>query len=115
MIVGIVLPSRLESTRLSQKALRPIAGVPLVVRAWQQAIQVRNANWVLVATDSPLIAAVVSNVGGKSMITASTIQSGTERLAAVDDLLDQKSGCVCELSRRRAFSNPRMLRRAIHS
>ena len=47
----IIIPARLASTRLPEKALADLAGKPLVARVWARAM-VAGAESVHVATDS---------------------------------------------------------------
>lgn len=82
----IVIPARLESTRLPEKALADVCGKPLVVRVLERAWKSR-AGSTHVATDSPRIAEVVREAGGQVLLTRPEHASGTERLAeAVDQL-----------------------------
>lgn len=90
MKVGIVIPSRLGSTRLPEKALTPIRGVPLVIRTLRQAQRVKGADWVRVATDSDRIASLVEAHGGLAVLTPSEISSGTDRVAQVDRQLGKE-------------------------
>ncbi|MFN2334868.1 MAG: 3-deoxy-manno-octulosonate cytidylyltransferase [Wenzhouxiangellaceae bacterium] len=78
--VHILIPARLESTRLPEKALADIAGLPLIVRVWQRASKA-GALSVRVVTDSRRIAAAVEQAGGEVVMTAAEHQSGTARLA----------------------------------
>ena len=50
----VILPARLKSTRLPEKALLPIDGKPMIVRAAENAARSR-ASRVVVATDDPRI------------------------------------------------------------
>jgi 3-deoxy-D-manno-octulosonate cytidylyltransferase len=78
-----VVPARYGSSRLPAKALAEIAGVPMVVRVWRQASQAKSVARVIVATDDERIAAPVRAAGGEAMLTASTHESGTDRIAEV--------------------------------
>jgi 3-deoxy-manno-octulosonate cytidylyltransferase (CMP-KDO synthetase) len=78
----VVIPSRLGSTRLPNKALLDVAGKPLVVRCLQAA-QRASAREVLVATDDERIAQVVREAGGDVQLTRADHPSGTDRLAEV--------------------------------
>ncbi len=77
----ILIPSRLESTRLPNKALLPIGGIPMVVRVMQQAMQCQEIVDVFVCTDNQLIANEVERAGGKVIMTASHHINGTTRIA----------------------------------
>lgn len=78
----VVIPARYASSRLPAKALREIAGVPLVVHAWRRAMEA-GALEVLVATDDARIVAAVEAAGGLAVMTSEACASGTDRLAEV--------------------------------
>lgn len=78
----IVIPARLRSSRLPEKALADLGGKPLVVRVWEQAMR-SGAEEVWVATDDERIAAVVRTAGGNALLTSPDHPSGTDRLAEV--------------------------------
>jgi len=77
------VPARYGSSRLPAKALAEIDGVPMVVRVWQQASKAKSLLRVVVATDDERIAAPVRAAGGTAIMTATTHQSGTDRIAEV--------------------------------
>lgn len=76
----IIIPARLASTRLPEKALADLGGKPLVVRVWARALAA-GAESVNVATDSPRIADAVRAAGGQVVMTAADHDSGTSRLS----------------------------------
>jgi 3-deoxy-manno-octulosonate cytidylyltransferase (CMP-KDO synthetase) len=78
-----IIPARFDSTRLPGKALAEIGGVPMIVRVWRQTRQARSLERVIVATDDERIARTIREVGGEAEMTASTHQSGTDRIAEV--------------------------------
>ncbi len=78
-----VIPARFASTRLPGKALAEIGGVPMIVRVWQQARKAQLLERVLIATDDERIAQAVLRAGGEVEMTASSHQSGTDRIAEV--------------------------------
>jgi 3-deoxy-manno-octulosonate cytidylyltransferase (CMP-KDO synthetase) len=75
----ILIPARLDSSRLPQKALAEIDGVPLVVHTLNQALA-SGAESVHVATDSDAIAKAVLAANGQVIMTSSEHRSGTDRL-----------------------------------
>ena len=77
----IIIPARLASTRLPNKPLADIMGKPMIVRVFEQAKKA-NLGEVIVACDSPEIAEVINNVGGKAIITDANLPSGTDRIFA---------------------------------
>ncbi len=82
----VVIPARLSSSRLPNKAMADIAGVPMVVRTAQRAEQ-SQASSVYVATDDASIYDAVSHHGFNALLTRTDHPSGTDRLAeAVEQL-----------------------------
>ena len=77
----ILIPARLDSSRLDRKMLADLEGEPLIVRTWQQALTSRLADTVVVATDSQEIAAVLKARGAEVVMTSPTASCGTERIA----------------------------------
>ncbi|HLS16246.1 MAG TPA: 3-deoxy-manno-octulosonate cytidylyltransferase [Paenalcaligenes sp.] len=82
----VLIPARLESTRLENKMLQDLQGVPLVVRTAQQA-QKSAAQAVYIATDNAQIAAVARAHGIDHVMTRSH-ETGTDRLAEAAHILD---------------------------
>ena len=82
----VLIPARLASTRLPDKPLADIAGVPMVVRVAQRAEQSEAAQ-VVVAADSPRIADACSRHGVRAVLTRSDHPSGSDRLAEACELL----------------------------
>jgi 3-deoxy-manno-octulosonate cytidylyltransferase (CMP-KDO synthetase) len=83
----IVIPSRLGATRLPRKPLADIAGEPMIVPVWRRAAEA-GAGEVVVATDTPEIAAAVEAAGGRAVITRSDHQSGSDRIFEAVEKLD---------------------------
>jgi 3-deoxy-manno-octulosonate cytidylyltransferase (CMP-KDO synthetase) len=82
-----VIPSRYGAERFPGKPLHPLAGVPMVVRVFEQARRARRVDLVLVATDDGRIARAVEEAGGRAVLTEPALPSGTDRVwAAVEDL-----------------------------
>lgn len=82
----VIIPARLASTRLPDKALADIGGKPMITRVLDQAAQ-SGASRVVVATDSEVIAEVVRNAGGEACLTSSEHPSGTDRLQEAASVL----------------------------
>lgn len=76
----VAIPARYGSTRLPGKPLRPIAGVPMVVRVAQRAQQA-GASQVVVATDDERIADALATQDVDVCMTRSDHASGSDRLA----------------------------------
>ncbi len=78
-----VIPARLGSSRLPRKPLRLLAGEPLVLRVVRRLTGFGACDRVVVATDAMEIASVVRAAGFEAVLTATTHESGTERIAEV--------------------------------
>lgn len=75
----IVIPARLQATRLPGKPLADIAGEAMVVHVWRRAMESR-AGRVLVATDCENVRDAVEQAGGEAVITRGDHDSGTDRI-----------------------------------
>lgn|SRR5690625_272155 len=82
----VLIPARLESSRLENKMLCDIQGVPLVIRTAKQA-QKSAAKKVFIATDSDKIAQTASQYGIASIRTQQH-QTGTDRIAEAASQLE---------------------------
>ena len=75
----IVIPARMQATRLPGKPMVDINGRPMIVRVWQQAV-LANAGQVIVATDAPEIIGAVRAAGGQAVLTRADHVSGSDRV-----------------------------------
>ena len=82
----VLVPARLASTRLPNKPLADIAGLPMIVRVAQRAAQ-SSARAVVVAADHANIVAACSAHGIRAVLTRSDHATGSDRLAEACTLL----------------------------
>ena len=82
----VIVPARLASTRLPNKPLADIHGLPMVVRVAQRAA-LSNASQVVVAADSIEIVQACQAHGVRAMLTQVDHPSGSDRLAEASALL----------------------------
>ncbi len=75
----VAIPARLKATRLPDKPLADINGLPMIVHVWQRAMAARIGR-VIVATDSPEIAAVIRAAGGEAVMTRDDHTTGSDRI-----------------------------------
>ena len=80
MSFTVLIPARLASTRLPDKPLADIGGLPMVVRVAQRAER-SGAAQVVVAADSRRIADACSAHGVRAVLTREDHPSGSDRLA----------------------------------
>lgn len=86
MKFDVIIPARYASTRLPGKALRVLAGRPMLEHVHLRA-QESGASRVVIATDDERIAHAARNFGAEVCMTSAQHCSGTERLAEVVQLL----------------------------
>jgi 3-deoxy-manno-octulosonate cytidylyltransferase (CMP-KDO synthetase) len=86
-----IIPARLDSVRLPNKLLLPLAGKPLILRTVEQAKKARNVSRVIVATDSKEILRVVEESGNEAVLTSEKHQSGSDRIAEVAENLAENA------------------------
>ena len=80
MSFSVIIPARLASTRLPNKPLADIGGLPMVVRVAQRAAM-SHAQQVVVAADDPSIVAACTRYGVRALLTRVDHASGSDRLA----------------------------------
>lgn len=80
----VIIPARLQSTRLPEKPLADLAGKPLIVRVYERILPLRQLGaQIVVATDSLRIAEVCQSQQIPVEMTSESHQSGTDRCAEV--------------------------------
>jgi 3-deoxy-manno-octulosonate cytidylyltransferase (CMP-KDO synthetase) len=103
-IIGLI-PSRLNSKRLSKKPLLLIDGLPMIVHTAKRAMMSKSLKKVIVCTDSDLIIKICKLHGIESMITSKRHLNGTERIAEVSKKI--KSDLVIDIQGDEPFIDPR--------
>jgi 3-deoxy-manno-octulosonate cytidylyltransferase (CMP-KDO synthetase) len=79
----VVIPARYASTRFPGKPLALLKGIPVIQHVYQNSLNSRLADDVIVATDSETIFEKVLSFGGKAVMTSGDHVSGTDRIAEV--------------------------------
>jgi 3-deoxy-manno-octulosonate cytidylyltransferase (CMP-KDO synthetase) len=76
----IVIPARLESTRLPHKPLQDLGGVPLIIRVYNNLETLRSLGArTIIATDSELVVEACEKHNAEVVLTSPDHQSGTDR------------------------------------
>src|SRR5262252_5176133 len=75
----VVIPARMQSTRLPGKPLADINGMPMIAHVWRRAMEA-NVGRVVVASDSQDINAVIRAAGGEAVLTRLNHASGSDRV-----------------------------------
>src|SRR5438067_9748381 len=83
----VMIPARLAATRLPNKPLAEIAGVPMIVHVWRRAVAAEIGP-VVVACGNPEIAAIIERAGGRAVMTDPDLPTGSDRIHAALTALD---------------------------
>ncbi len=90
MTASVIIPARFGSTRFAAKILASDTGKPLVQHVVEQARKCKRVRKVIVATDDRRIVEALRPFGTKTVMTAATHQSGTDRIAEVARGMDDE-------------------------
>ncbi|MBX7248545.1 MAG: 3-deoxy-manno-octulosonate cytidylyltransferase [Caulobacteraceae bacterium] len=83
----VVIPARMAATRLPDKPLADIGGLPMIVRALRQAEAAAVGPVVVAAGDQAIVEAVEA-AGGRAVLTDPDLPSGSDRVLAALDAVD---------------------------
>ncbi len=83
----LLIPARMSSSRLPNKPLADIAGLPMIVRVWARAVAA-GLGPVVVAAGEPEIVAAVQKAGGQAVLTDPDLPSGSDRIWAALGAVD---------------------------
>jgi 3-deoxy-manno-octulosonate cytidylyltransferase (CMP-KDO synthetase) len=86
----VLIPARMAATRLPDKPLADIGGVPMIVRVLRRAEA--SGLPAAVAAGDPEIVAAVEAAGGRAVLTDAALPSGSDRIRAALHALDP-GGC----------------------
>ncbi len=90
----IIIPSRMASTRFPGKPLVKIKGIPMIQRVWQQAISCEIGD-VFVACSEKEVYDLISDLGGKAIMTDPNLPSGTDRIYSAFKQIKNLSQSEC--------------------
>lgn len=106
---SVLIPARMASSRLPEKPLADIAGLPMVVRVAQRAL-LSQATQVVVAADDQRIVDACEAHGVQAILTRSDHASGSDRLAeACEQLGLDGSDCVVNVQGDEPLINPQLI------
>jgi 3-deoxy-manno-octulosonate cytidylyltransferase (CMP-KDO synthetase) len=83
----VLIPARLAASRLPNKPLALIAGVPMIVHVWRRAVAAAVGP-VIVACGDQVIAETIERAGGRAVVTDPALPTGSDRIQAAITLLD---------------------------
>ncbi|MEZ5935234.1 MAG: 3-deoxy-manno-octulosonate cytidylyltransferase [Alphaproteobacteria bacterium] len=85
--VIVLIPARLASSRLPDKPLADIGGLPMIVQVWQRAMEADVGRVVVAAGDRAIVDAVTEH-GGEAVMTDPDLPSGSDRITAAINEID---------------------------
>jgi 3-deoxy-manno-octulosonate cytidylyltransferase (CMP-KDO synthetase) len=109
----IVIPARLNSSRLPKKVLLDLKGKTVIQRVYEQCLKVKNIDGVYIATDSPEIEGVCTSFTNHIILTKSTHQSGTDRIGEAVEGID--CDVVVNVQGDEPFIAPNLIEELVHS
>jgi 3-deoxy-manno-octulosonate cytidylyltransferase (CMP-KDO synthetase) len=93
----ILIPARMESTRLPGKPLADICGKPMIVQVWLRAVA-SGLGPVVVATDSVAVQGAVEAAGGTVVMTRADHTTGSDRIAEALAIFDPGRNFDCVIN-----------------
>lgn len=109
----IVIPARIDSSRLPKKVLLDLKGKTVIQRVYEQCLKVANIDAVYIATDSNEIKEVCNSFTGDVIITKSTHQSGTDRIGEAVAFID--CDIVINVQGDEPFIDPTLIEELVNS
>jgi len=84
----IVIPGRLNSSRLPNKVILDLKGKSVIQRVYERCIQAKNIDEVYIATDNEKIKNICEAFTKNIIMTKDTHESGTDRIAEAVEHID---------------------------
>ena len=109
----IVIPARLDSSRLPKKVLLDLKGKTVIQRVYEQCLKVKNIDGVYIATDSTEIEGVCRSFTDHIILTKSSHQSGTDRIGEAVAGID--CDIVVNVQGDEPFIDPNLIEELVHS
>ena len=89
MKTAIIIPARMASQRFPDKPMAKINGIPMIERVWRQGINSKAGDVYVACSEDEVFDLIISK-GGKAIMTDPNLPSGTDRVFAAFNLLENK-------------------------
>jgi len=109
-IVGMI-PVRMESSRLPNKAVRDICGLPMIIHTLKRTLLAKELDEVFVVTDSKEIKELVESHDGNVIMTSKEHQTGSDRLAEAASKIE--ANIIVNIQGDEALVNPKHIDQSI--
>ena len=90
MKTAIIIPARMASQRFPNKPMAKINGTPMIERVWRQGINSKAGDVYVACSENEVFNLIISK-GGKAIMTDPDLPSGTDRVFAAFNLLENKN------------------------
>ena len=90
MKTAIIIPARMASQRFPNKPMAKINGTPMIERVWRQGINSKVGDVYVACSEYEVFNLIISK-GGKAIMTDPDLPSGTDRVFAAFNLLENKN------------------------
>lgn len=111
----VIIPSRLNSTRLTEKPLILIKGKSLVSRVYHQVKKCKNKTDILIATDNEKIVDHVKSFNGEVVLTNEKHISGTDRCNEAVQSLNKTYDLIINVQGDEPIINPKIIDEIINT
>ena len=112
-IIGLI-PVRLASKRLPNKALLPIANFPLIVHVFKRAQLSKKLDDLIVCCDDMKIFKTIKKFNVKAMMTSKKHTNGTERIAEAYKKLKKKYSLIVDIQGDEPLLDPKQIDNVIN-
>ena len=90
MKTAIIIPARMASQRFPNKPMAKINGTSMIERVWRQGINSKVGDVYVACSENEVFNLIISK-GGKAIMTDPDLPSGTDRVFAAFNLLENKN------------------------
>ena len=111
----VIIPSRLNSTRLTEKPLILIKGKSLLSRVYHQVKKCKNKTDILIATDNEKIVDHVESFNGEVVLTNEKHISGTDRCNEAVQSLNKTYDLIINVQGDEPIINPKIIDEIINT
>lgn len=111
----VIIPSRLNSTRLPEKPLILIKGKSLINRVYHQVKKCKNKTDILIATDNEKIVDHVKSFNGEVVLTNEKHISGTDRCNEAVQSLNKTYDLIINVQGDEPIINPKIIDEIINT
>ncbi len=112
-VIGLI-PSRIGSTRLPQKALLPINNLPLIIHTYRRAKLSKKLDDVIICCDDKKIFEIAKKFNAKVILTSTKHKNGTERIYEAYKMIKKKYNLIIDIQGDEPLVSPIHIDRVIN-